>query len=222
MIDVRTILVPFLKFGIRFSNYIFGCQKNIVILVAVMELLALIITVVNILVIAVMSSDRRLQNGQSIYKISLAVADLLVGIVVLPTCICNITVAVRTRFTATSTRTVAGYQVLDHNTTKLVSANISKGVFENVFEEKYGDVYYNFVGFFTATSLFVSVHTLAGAGIDRFVAAYNHLAHRQGNPKKMAKASYLTCWILACRFSILPMKVQDDILLYDFAFLPRS
>ena len=199
-------------------NYIFSCQTNIVILVVVMGLMALVITVVNILVIAVMSSDRRLQNGQSIYKISLAVADLLVGIVVLPTCIYNINVAVWTRFTTTPTRTVDGYKVLDQNTTKLVLANISKGIFENVFEEKFGDGYYNFVGFFTAISLFVSVYTLAGAGIDRFIAVYNPLAYHKRNPQKIAKITCVLCWLFALIFSVLPIFQPAKALFYGLAF----
>ncbi|CAK8694678.1 unnamed protein product [Clavelina lepadiformis] len=71
----------------RWTTFSTKCRVNIGVILAVSALLAVMITFVNIIVIIVilrLSGDD--QNSQTIYRLSLAIADLLVGVIVIPTC----------------------------------------------------------------------------------------------------------------------------------------
>nr|XP_039253864.1 rhodopsin, GQ-coupled-like [Styela clava] len=172
------------------------CKVNMYVFMSFAGLLGLAIICTNITVLVVFSVKKHSMNSQRLYKISLAVADLLVGLVVLPTMI----------------------------TTIHESFNFHHEVIDTV--DKYGrnittitDVLssYEFLGisgFFTTLSLSVSIYTLMVASFDRLMVVYKPLEYNKFRAISIAKILIAIVWILCLIFSLLPFAV--DGLFYAF------
>lgn len=170
--------------------------------------LALAITVVNVLIILVLSTNSNLQNSQSTYKLSLAAADLLVGVVVLPFVIDILRRLLWTRHVIDGYHIVRGYDVINGtltgNITTLSIANRA-----GKLGTKFSDIYQNISGFFVAVSLSVSVYTLAGAGCDRLSAVYDPLSYRKQRAYKIAKRVSIISWLVGIAFGVIPIFVPQ-------------
>ena len=105
-------------------------------------LLGLFITIVNILVIIVLSRDAFYHNTYGVYKFSLAIADLLVGMIVIPFVLVS---RVRTYF---------------YN--KMPFRSIGQ---EPKSEEMLDQTILNVCGIFTVFSIVVSIYTLTSSSI---------------------------------------------------------
>ena len=92
-----------------------SCRGSVAVLLVILGIMSAITTVVNIVVILVFSRRKSLSNCQSTYKLSLAAADLLVGIFVLPTCVYTQYSIVGTLLTTDVKRTVTGYQLINES-----------------------------------------------------------------------------------------------------------
>lgn len=160
--------------------------------------LATAIIFANVTVILVFSTSPKLRNSQAVYKISLAIADLLVGIIVIPTFISSLILLFKSR-------TTMGTVIL--NTEKNI-AGMEPHYPGGYFKQRFTADYLNFVGFFTSLSLVVSIYTLMMASLDRFMAIYMPLRYGRHNAKRMAMWSSLALWITGLVFSILPFLVN--------------
>ena len=158
------------------------------------------------MVILVLSMNSRLKHSQSTYKISLATADLLVGLVVLPTCIYTLAAVYQQPLSADVTRTVAGYKVSNGSLGE-ENAVIKKNVHENLQTDIVPISYRNGVGFWTSLSLFVSVYTLAAAGFDRLAAVYKPMTYSKAKANKIAKGTCVISWVVAAIFALVPIFV---------------
>ena len=179
--------------------------------------MALATTVLNFLVVLVLCKTPRLYNSQSIYKISLAVADILVGVFVLPTCMYTLSAFLWTPLTSSLEQNVSGYQEVNGTVVEVTRA-IKKEIHQNLRNEKLNFAYLDFVGFMTSLSIFVSVYTLAGAGCDRLNAVYKPLNYERSRANKRAKIACVISWVIAAIFALMPIITQDSVFVYGVVF----
>ena len=167
-------------------------------------ILAVATTHGNATVIGVFSANKDLFCSQAIYRTCLAMSDLMVGIVIFPTFISTL------------------YLILHSSPNFEIGANFSKFEREeeckNVswkeiqvpeFPPSIPQPYYDVVGFFSSFSILVSINTLVGAAIDRFLAIYRPLKYHESVTISLARK--LIVWILILAFvaSILPVVVNE-------------
>ena len=179
--------------------------------------MAVVTTVVNLLVILVLSTSKKLSNSQSIYKLSLAAADLLVGVIVLPSCIYNLTEFVWHQLTTSRITTVAGYKLINGTFDK-IDGNVSECIHQVVQDDGFPQSYFSGIGFLTSVSIFVSIYTLAAAGFDRFFAIYKPLSYDKAKAKKYAKIACVISWFIAGLYSLLPFFTPTAVLIYGVSF----
>lgn len=172
------------------------CRVNIYVMMALAGLLGFIIVLLNGTVLTVFATTKRLRNSQGIYKISLAAADLLVGVFVFPTFIDTMRRALMTP-----------YILVDGEKQEDSWGNAGNGT--RLQLQRFTVSYYNFCGFFTTLSLTVSVYTLMTASFDRFMVVYRPLEYNQFAAKKTAKLCCLVLWVVGIAFSLLPLVVPD-------------
>nr|CAB3262030.1 uncharacterized protein LOC100177887 [Phallusia mammillata] len=189
------------------------CKTSLIVITVFCGILAAVILFANGLVIVTFLNNHKLRNSQGIYKLSLAIADLLVGAVVIPTFASSL-------FKITSYREYMGQPYYD------VPRNANVVRFENF--TRYDSIphypgggaanhfelwYLNFVGFITTFSLSVSIYTLAIAGIDRLAVVNYPLKYTRDKAKKWAKRACFVIWILAIVCSCVP--IFEKTLRYD-------
>lgn len=165
-------------------------------MMTVAGLLGLLITVTNALVLIVFGSNRRLLNSQGIYKVSLAAADLLVGIFVFP------------MFIATMRRSsLTRYEVISADVFEYGWGSGTNGT--RLIVENFDETFFGLAGFFTTLSLSVSMYSLMVASFDRLLVVYRPLVYNQFHARKVAKRCVAFLWILGILYSVLPFFVSD-------------
>nr|XP_039254652.1 D(1B) dopamine receptor-like [Styela clava] len=176
-----------------------GCRTNLVISSVVCALLALAIILANVTVIIVFTTSPKLRNSQAVYKISLAIADLLVGVIVLPTFV--------------STLLLLYQSPVNMGDVWKNSPRNSEGTLRRNsggrFKQRTSPEYIDFVGFFTILSLIVSIYTLMIASFDRFLAIYQPMRYGRHNAKRLAIWASLGLWSVAILFSAMPFFVPE-------------
>ncbi|CAK8697195.1 unnamed protein product [Clavelina lepadiformis] len=210
------------------------CQAGIIIEMIVCAILAAAVVIINLTVLLVYYTKEKMRNSQAIFKISLAIADLMVGIVIFPTFASSLSELVfRGRFT--------GFFIETLNVTERSSTqNLPNGSFLIRITDRtppiFSTTYFNVVGFFTIVSLAVSIYTLIAASVDRFLALHRPLVYFPHVAKRLAKRLSVSVWGAAFVFAILPMVVPtlryrlvasvmilsagpDAIIMYAVAFL---
>ena len=136
----------------------------------------------------------------------MAVADLLVGVIVLPTLVANLHSQIWTRLLPRDEiQSVEGYEVI--NGTLSGNVSVVQKQFLAAFDPKFTLSYVNFSGFFTGLSLIVSVYILAGAGFDRLNAVAKPFTYNNANAFSRAKRLNVALWIIAFILGILPVFV---------------
>lgn len=198
-------------------------------------LLAVIVTLVNLTVVMAYIFNPNLLHSQGVYKVSLAVADILTGLIIFPSFISNLSRISQGTVSLGAPLNVTGYEQINDtitNETSVVQILPTAGHFEDYFNQSYLDA----IGFFTIVSLTSSVYCLTIAGFDRLTAVYRPLSYRKDKAKKLAKWLCGVIWSLAIFFGILPTFVpslkyglvgsvlvssggQGALILYVIAFL---
>lgn len=181
-----------------------ACKTYLTALVAVIIMLAVITIAFNCLILSVnlASKTRRMRrrnptmNNYSTYVVSLAIADLLVGVIVLPLCIANyymefmsneVRILTRARWDSNITETIIttpGFanvvqprllEVADDNVIATSHWPATEGNIVREINLSYptttSAVIRDLLGLFTHLTLFVSVYTLITASADRLYAA---------------------------------------------------
>ena len=180
----------------------FRCRAKVVIFMVVISILAVSTFLCNAIILIVVFFSKKLQNVQGIYRLSLAFADILVGLIVFPTFI----------------NTLYGHFIESYNV--IMITNSSKYSINNGSAMPFEVVtikgqlhafrslsrqYFNAVGFFTVLSLFVSVYSLVAASFDRFMAIYRPLKYNELKSIFAAKVATVTIWFSGMMFGILPL-----------------
>ena len=209
---MRKLVSPTENFRRKIMCFCCSCHVSVINGAAVVcGFLGFAITIANILIIVVFclrphGQKRLLNNSQAVYKISLAVADLLVGVIVLPTLVVNLHLQIWTRLLPRDeVQSVEGYEVINGTLSDNISV-VQKEVLA-VFDPKFTLSYVNFSGFFTGLSLIVSVYILAGAGFDRLNAVAKPFTYNDANAFSRAKRLNVALWVIAFILGILPVFV---------------
>ncbi|XP_076822076.1 uncharacterized protein LOC143468631 [Clavelina lepadiformis] len=182
------------------------CQINIAVVLIILVLLAFTITVGNVTIMWVYVSERKkLLNSQTIFRLGLAVVDLMVGVIVLPY---GVWIFYQLYFNPIKVETL-------YNVTGKVNRENS---FELVLE--YREIIYtedeilqsvaiHVIGFITDFSLFVSIFLLAISGVDRLNAIWRPLQYRKDKAKRFATIACVFIYSLLIVISSLPYLVAS-------------
>ena len=201
----------------NFCFFCCSCHASVIIGVEVAGgFLGFAITVANILIIVIFclrphGQKRLLNNSQAVYKISLAVADLLVGVIVLPKAVVYLHLQIWTRLLPRDeVQSVEGYEVINGTLSDNVSV-LQKEVL-SAFDPKFPLSYVYFSIFVLGFFVIVSVYILAGAGFDRLNAVSKPFTYNNANAFSRAKRLNVALWIIA--FILAFLTVFDFILRY--------
>ena len=156
------------------------------IIYALCGILAVATTLSNITVLIVLLTNKKLINGQTIYRISLAMSDIFAGIIVFPTFI-------YTRFNS--------FTVFLKNGLIYVNINLSH-------------TYVNVVGFFTMLNLLVSIFTLIAAAVDRFKTIYRPLTYNAKSTMTIARKTCIVLWVIGILLAIVPLGLMEKVFRY--------
>lgn len=199
----------------------------------VVGILSLLIIMSNLFVIIVFKSSASYYSSQARFKISLAVADFIVGAVVTPTIIVTFCMLV---FSEHSLGEAISYSSYYHQSKSVhnLTTRPPRGP-GGRFEEKISQSYLNVVGVFTVIAISASVNTILLASFDRFAALSRPLKYGAINTKRVAVISLIIAWISIGFLSMLPLLIDtlryslvasylvaslgsDAIILYAIAF----
>lgn len=196
------------------------CRINLVVLMSFAALLAVMTIVCNVLILSInfSSKTRRMRkrnptmNNYSVYVLSLAVADLLVGLVVLPLCLfnfykeflndsiptaaCSDMVHIDT-YTSTEAQPVGLLNDGNNVGEEVVSdekMNLSRAS-TDVFVQDTSTIPLQLLGVFTHLTLFVSIYTLIAASSDRLYAAKYSALHVHSEITKKTGLETRASWI---------------------------
>ena len=155
-----------------------------------------------------------MRHSQSIFRLFLGVADIMVGLIILPTTANTISksfqspLQLQTPLIITKREIYVSTNESDFykNATLTVNMLETTAMTENRI---FPLVYKNSIGFFTAVSLLVSIYLLTVSGIDRLLALSKPLQFNQIVAKRFAISSSILCWCLAIFLSTLPFHVDN-------------
>ncbi|CBY12125.1 unnamed protein product [Oikopleura dioica] len=160
-----------------------SCLNLQIAYLAIFAILALLITFANVLVILVLSRDNFYHNSYGIYKMNLAIADLMVGLIVLP---CLIGLRFHVMFNVKLPWREYG-QVPNS---------------ADYFDQRTLDV----LGFFNVFSLCISILTLTFSSFDRYLAVRFPMKYKNSETgvKILTVVFISIVWILGILFAITP------------------
>ena len=148
-------------------------------------------------------------NAQTVYKISLAFSDLLVGVFVYPTSVIILIKSlysdVRSRFFTFVGNYSFSNNVKITNYTKNPYSPFSETLVDKTDEDKQ---FFNAVGVLQVISVGVSVYTLVAAAGDRFKAIYRPLTYKSATAISTAVKISVAIWISVTIFSTFPLYVE--------------
>ena len=180
--------------------------------------MALVTVLVNVLVILVIDSYPNSCSRQLMLKKSLAVADLICGLLVLPTFVSTVYlrfVAQRKVIFHTDSMNASSEQhTIFSNQTASSTSHISlpfnnENAYEanvtTLLEETYPRWYLPFAGFFVSLTMMASLYTLLFSNVDQFSAVRRPIAVSETYALRLSKFLLILPWIVATAFSLLPI-----------------
>ena len=189
----------------------FRCRANVMVFMATISILAVSTFLCNAIILIVIFFSKKLQNVQGIYRLSLACADILVGLIVFPTFVSTLYVLFMENQNVNMITDSSKYSINNDSPMpfEVVTIEGQRNVLQTSSRE-----YFKVVGFFTVLSLFVSVYSLVAASFDRFMAIYRPLKYNELKSIFAAKIATVTIWLSGVMFGILPLFI--DHLGYGF------
>ena len=175
------------------------CRANVIFFIAFWAILAVAIVFCNLTVIIVLLINRKLINVQGVYRLSMAFADLLVGLIVAPT----LTYQTFQYYTKNLQR--KEFEISFNYSVNAANSRLQTSNFKNVF---FSQSYVNFVGFITGISLTSSILTLTLAGVDRFIAVYRPIFYVNFVTIKAALKFVIGIWAIGGLTSLLPIFIN--------------
>ncbi|CAK8692309.1 uncharacterized protein LOC143462742 [Clavelina lepadiformis] len=160
-----------------------SCRPAIVFVMVFDSILALVIVVANVLVLLVAARTPIMRNIPGYFKISLAVADLIVGVFVLPGSVYH--------------HHVLSMEALPYR---------QEGQMPHA-TDYFNQYYLNFMGFFTVLSFSVSVYTMGAASMDRYLAITRPFRYRQGKylTTQRSVVVFVVIWLFGILLGIYPV-----------------
>ena len=189
------------------SFCLFSCRLNLVLYLVVNTFLALAIVICNATILGVLSFE--IQDVKSIYRLSLAVADFIMGIFVIP-----VTIGIKYRRlirspTFTELENVSSHVIVNDSFLPIQPVVVKLKELNNRLPHNFSSSYASAIGFFTVLSLSVSVCSLVAASLDRFVAINRPLRYNKLKAIFAAKIAVASVWFLGFVLAIFPVAIPD-------------
>ena len=174
--------------------------------------LAIFITLGNFTVILVYSTEKKLRHSQEIFRLFLSVADMIMGLIVLPTAVNTMLKTYQHSLPLQTSIDIIGQEQFISTNGSYIHKNTTLTINMPMARNRlFGLVYVSSIGFFTNASFTVSVYLLTVSGIDRLLAVLKPFHYNQNVAKRFAISSSIFCWILAIFVSVLPTFVNGLI-----------
>ena len=171
----------------KLKTCMFRCQVSVVILMALCGILGFATMFLNSTVLYIFWKSPKLsQQSQLLYRFSLGVADLLVGLIVFPTYVSTLYY-----------RLVAKWQVVFNG------SSYGNGI--ATFQDLLSPGYLPVLGVITTLSFAVSIYTLVLAGFDKLQAVRKPLNFDNFKAAKCAKVMLALVWTIGVVIAILPL-----------------
>uniref|UniRef100_H2ZK74 G-protein coupled receptors family 1 profile domain-containing protein n=1 Tax=Ciona savignyi TaxID=51511 RepID=H2ZK74_CIOSA len=158
--------------------------------------------VANAIVLVVFFMQKRYTGSAGIYKISIALADIMVGLFIFPTfasSLSKITMTQEKMGPSSNTSITPGpgdrYDIVPHMPGGDVWTNFDQP-------------YLNFVGFFTSMYLTLTIYTLMVACIDRLVYVRNSRTYSNQKSTFVARITIGVSWLVSIIVAIVPFFVD--------------
>lgn len=169
-------------------------------------ILSLAIIFSNLLVLLIFGNILRSRNAQTVYKISMAVADLLTGILVMPSFAITLLLSTQNKLVVAPDYTLKlpEFSNLFVDWSKVPMPGRDAVTVRAPTRLTLDKSYINAVGCITTISLLASIYTLACASMDRLWAVHFPLRYRAHDTKKVAIRLIITTWLFTIIISLLP------------------
>ena len=175
---------------------------------AVYTFLALATAFGNATILGVLSHKK--QTVQSIYRLSLAVADFIMGVVVIPIYLWSAYNRLVQSPLFSELTNITGYDSALSMQPVVVEL---KGLLPNKYSSNYVAV--SAIGFFNVLSSSTSAFSLVAVAFDRFVAMHRPLKYKHSKAIFAAKITVVSLWFVGLTLAILPIVIPDvDYTLY--------
>ncbi|XP_039254030.2 uncharacterized protein LOC120331069 [Styela clava] len=176
-----------------------GCKIGMGIAAFLIACLGILTLLANLMVIAVYWYKKNMNNSQTVYRVTLAIGDTLVGAVVFPTFISSFFLLFLTRlYMGDYVKPMKNESV---NGIPLQPQRYPIGHFRNAFTQSYLDA----VGFFTSLSIVISVYTLMLASFDRMAAVSRPMSYNRRRARNIAKHTCAILCLAALVVAVLPI-----------------
>ncbi|XP_018667121.3 uncharacterized protein LOC104265620 isoform X1 [Ciona intestinalis] len=173
------------------------CRTNVIIIYVFCGILSFFIVIANASVLGVTLLNKNLRHSQGIYKMSLAIADLLVGLIVLPT------------FPKSMSNHFQYDQV--QGTGVWVASGVNNtwtDTYQPQATSSFTWPYLRAIGFFSTVSFMASVYSLLMASFDRLSVVRLHLKYSKEDAKRFAVRACVVLWLVSAFFGSLPYYVS--------------
>ena len=166
--------------------------------------LAFAIAMCNATILGVLYFSKE-HDVQSIYRFSLAIADFIMGLIVLPINIGVMYQHFGQKIAFSELQNVTGFTISENSSLPMQSVSVELKELENQIPDKFPSEYASAVGFFNVLSLSVSVYSMVAASVDRFVAISRPLRYNETKAISAAKIAVASIWFTGIAFAVLPV-----------------
>ena len=171
-------------------------------------LLAVAIVICNATILGVLYFNKD-QDVHSIYRLSLAIADFIMGIIVIPTNFGTIYPHLFRRLSITELQNATDFRIVNDSSSSMQSASAELKELNNLLPDALSSEYVSAVGFFTVISFSTSIYSMVAASLDRFVAISRPLRYDDIKAILAAKIAVTSIWFAGIAIAVLPIAVPD-------------
>ena len=173
-----------------------------IVVMIICGIFSLLIIIANLTIITVILKNSMFPTSQLIYKLSLAWADLLVGVFVFPSFIITF---YKLHIRSYQKQMSIFDHLKDKNKNTTDSITPLDQIDSSYYKPEISSAYCNFFGFITLFSLFNSVFTLMLASCDRFVSLSYPLKYKRDKAILYAKCFTVGVYFISFIFAFLPI-----------------